>query len=309
MQPIVIHIDNAGELSKPATVLLEKISDAIGGLAKPWQIERVAKAEGKAEIIRVVSQAEVEKIKAISQIEITELQRRAVQRFFVEEAKHQDNIETIITKALPELKENAKPQDMENDWITNFFDKCRLISDEEMQVLWSKILAGEANSPGTYSKRTVNFLNSLDQYDATLFQSLCKFSWTLEDLIPLIYNTDTPIYNKYGINFSSLTHLDEIGLISLKDFGQYTLADLPKSIPALYYGTLINIEFEKESNNVLDVGLVVLSKIGQELAPICKSKAIPEFLDYVLEEWLKRDKNLRTSSLVRLKDQFPPLNP
>ncbi len=32
---------NIGELSKPATVLIEKISDAVGGIAKPWQIRRV----------------------------------------------------------------------------------------------------------------------------------------------------------------------------------------------------------------------------------------------------------------------------
>jgi len=53
---------NIGELSKPATVLIEKISDAVGGIAKPWQIRRVAKAE-----------AEADKIKAIAHIEIDEL--------------------------------------------------------------------------------------------------------------------------------------------------------------------------------------------------------------------------------------------
>jgi hypothetical protein len=49
---------------------------------------------------------------------------------------------------LPELTEAATPEKLEDDWITNFFDKCRLISDEEMQTLWSKVLAGEANAPG-----------------------------------------------------------------------------------------------------------------------------------------------------------------
>jgi hypothetical protein len=36
------------DLSKPATVLIEKISDAVGGIAKPWQTVRVARAEAKA---------------------------------------------------------------------------------------------------------------------------------------------------------------------------------------------------------------------------------------------------------------------
>jgi hypothetical protein len=57
-------IINLGDLSKPATVLIEKISDAVGGLFKPYQIVRVARAE-----------AEAERIRGESQIEISDLQR------------------------------------------------------------------------------------------------------------------------------------------------------------------------------------------------------------------------------------------
>ena len=128
---------NLGELSKPATVLIEKISDAIGGIFQPYQIRRVAEA-----------QAQAEKIQAVSRIEITELQRRAVQRFLAEEAIKQNNIESITRRALTDVRENARPEQVEDDWIANFFDKCRLISDDQMQTLWSKVLAGEANSQG-----------------------------------------------------------------------------------------------------------------------------------------------------------------
>jgi hypothetical protein len=43
---------NLGDLAKPATVLIEKISDAVGGVFKPFQIVRVARAEAEAELIR-----------------------------------------------------------------------------------------------------------------------------------------------------------------------------------------------------------------------------------------------------------------
>ena len=76
-------IINLGELSKPANTLIEKISDAIGGIFKPYQIRRIAQAE-----------TEAEKMRAVSQIKITHLQRRALHRFLAEEAKKQDNIET-----------------------------------------------------------------------------------------------------------------------------------------------------------------------------------------------------------------------
>jgi len=88
---------NIGELSRPATVLVEKISDAVGGIFKPYQIVRVAKAEAQAERVR-----------AESQIEISDLQRRAFHRFLNEEATKQKNIEDITQKALPLLEENSK---------------------------------------------------------------------------------------------------------------------------------------------------------------------------------------------------------
>lgn len=170
---------NLGDISKPATVLIEKISDAVGGYFKPYQIKRVAKAE-----------AEVELIEAEAQIQVSDLQRRAVNRFIAEESKKQENIETIAGEAIPLLEDNSKPENMEEDWIANFFDKCRIVSDNEMQNLWSKVLAGEANSPGSFSKRTVNFLGSLDKSDAELFTSLCGFGWFVGDVVPLIYGGD-----------------------------------------------------------------------------------------------------------------------
>jgi len=176
-------IINLGELSKPATVLIEKISDAVGGLFKPYQIVRVAKAE-----------AEAERIRTDSQMEISDLQRRAFYRWLDEEARKQRNIEEITRGALLQLDDKSQPEKVEDDWIVNFFDKCRLISDDEMQKLWSRVLAGEANAPGCYSKRAVNFLSSLDKADADLFTQLCTFSWGVGGVVPLVYDYEGEIY-------------------------------------------------------------------------------------------------------------------
>jgi len=99
-------------------------------------------------------------IHAKADLQISELQRRALGRLIEEEARKQLNMEQITQKALPQLVDRARPKDISNDWLTNFFDKCRNISEEEMQALWARVLAGEANKPGSYSKRTVNFLTT-----------------------------------------------------------------------------------------------------------------------------------------------------
>jgi hypothetical protein len=268
---------NLSDISKPATILIKKISDAIGGYFRPYQIRRVAKAEAEADII-----------KAKAEIEVTDLQRRALVRFVAEEARKQENIEQITQKALRHLEDTAKPEDMENDWVANYFDKCRIVSDEEMQSLWAKVLAGEANSPGTYSKRTVNFLNSLDKTDADLFTSLCGFGWFLGDVVPLIFDVRQPIYNDRGINFNTLSHLDDIGLASFEGVSGFKRTGLPKRVTISYYGIFLNVELEKETDNDLEIGRVLLTKTGQQLAPICGSNPVDGFQNYVIERWINK---------------------
>ena len=88
---------NIGELSKPATVLIEKISGAVGGIFEPYQIIRKTKAEAEAKIIE-------EK----ADIEVTDIQRRAFKRFLKEEERKQKNIEEIAQKALPQIKDESQ---------------------------------------------------------------------------------------------------------------------------------------------------------------------------------------------------------
>lgn len=268
---------NLGDISKPATVLIEKISDAIGGYFRPYQIRRVAKAEADAQIIE-----------AQSQIEITDLQRRALVRFLGEEARKQDNMEKITQKALPHLNESSKPDNIEDDWIVNFFDKCRLVSNEEMQSLWAKVLAGEANTPGSFSKRTVNMLGSLDKTDALLFTSLCGFCWQIGDMVPLVFDEREIIYNDQGINFDALTHLDSIGLINFGVASSFSRLKLPKRLNVFYQGIVSILEFQQEKENSLAIGKVLLTAAGQELAAICSAKMVEGFKNYTIQIWNNR---------------------
>ena len=209
---------NLGDISRPATVLIEKISDAIGGIAKPWQIVRVAKAEADAQVIH-----------AQTKIEITELEQRGLIRMVHEEGQKQENIENIAAKAILLLSEESKPEQIEKDWLTHFFDRSRLISDNEMQELWSGILAGQANNPGSFSKRTVNLVASLDKSDALLFTKFCSFVWA--NTVPFVLNyEETPeVYAKHGIDFSSLTHLDNLGLITFASFSGFIFKGIGKN--------------------------------------------------------------------------------
>jgi len=280
-----------GDLTKPATVLIEKISEAVGGVFKPYQIVRIAKAEAEANLIQ-----------AESHIQITDLHRRVMYRFLEEEAKKQSNIEAITQSALPLLEDKSSPECVSDDWITNFFDKSRIVSDAEMQALWSRVLAGEANAPGTFAKRTVNLMADLDREDAELFSCLCGFGWEIETLVPLVFDTRAEIYNQKEINFDSLSHLKSLGLIQYNEIAGFSRFGIPKAVTALYYGRPLTLTFPAEADNILDIGKVLLTRAGQQLAPICGSKSVDGFFEFVHDKWASQ-------SLVPKRETEPIIPP
>lgn len=266
---------NLGDISKPATVLIEKISDAVGAVFRPSQMIRIARAE-----------AESGKIRALGEIKISEIQERALSRIIQQEGKRQENIERISALAIPDLRPDAKPENVENDWLSHFFDKCRLVSDAEMQSLWGKLLAGEANQPGAFSRRTVEQVATLDKADALLFANLCKFVWKVgRNIAPLIYDQTLPVYQSAGITFGALTHLDTIGLITYNNLTSFMRKDLPKKITADYYGRCVEIEFDAESGNDVNLGKVMLTLVGTQLTSICATAPVDGFFDYVRKTW------------------------
>jgi hypothetical protein len=240
-------------LSKPINTLIEKISNATGVLYEPTKIRRKAKAE-----------ADAKKTKALVNLEIEEIQKRALNRLVNEEIKKQENIENITEKCFESLGENAKPENIEDDWISNFFDKCKLISDNEMQNLWSKVLAGEANNPGRYSKRTIEFMSTMDKYDAELFNKLAIFCWNFGTLQPIILSFEDKETTDI-LNYSDLAHLNNIGLISLETFGLSKILKNQDQLNISYCGRLVTLKFPNSESNKFSIGHVSLTKIGDDL--------------------------------------------
>lgn len=265
----------------PLLVLVEKIADAVTGLFRPKQIVRVAKAEAEAKVIY-----------AKADLQISELQRRALGRLIEEEAKKQLNMEQITQKALPQLRDKARPEAMNDDWIANFFDKCRTVSDGEMQNLWARVLAGEANAPGSYSKRTVNFLTTLDSEEAELFARFSYLLWQNADGSHFVFESPAiDKFWKFKFHFRAVEHhLQNIGLLDANTLN-YPVSSLLKSgfryvdetyrfvgspPPPVTAGLIQPIE--------LIVGVTYLTAIGAQLLELIDRKKLVGYPNAIMTE-------------------------
>ncbi|TFZ66499.1 DUF2806 domain-containing protein [Hymenobacter sp. UV11] len=277
----ILGLLTAAVAGNPASVFIEKVSAAIEGGLKPWQLRRVASAEMDASVI-----------KAEGDGKIAEIQQRAALRVAAEEVRNQQNIEAAIIKALPNIKADAKPEEMDNDWLANFFDKCRLISNEEMQKLWAQVLAGEANSPGSFSHRTINFLSSMSQKDAEDFRLLCSYGWYNENgsMTPVIFkieSEDLPI----KISFNQFQHLEDIGLIKFQSGMFSNSYSLLKNCNTFsYLGRVYEIKCKSDSDasekdRGVSIGKIILTKLGDELALVCQPVQDEKVVEYTFKVW------------------------
>lgn len=286
--PNVSFINLSG-IAKPiadvAIVLIDKFDKAICGSLRPWQLRRVAKAE-----------ADVSLIKKDTEMRCNSLERRASRRAGAENIQYQKNYEQILTKMPLYLNEKATPEKVNNDWIVHAFEKFKKVSDEEMQDLWARVIAGEANTPGKFSKRTINFIETLEKEEAELFTKLMQFGCDFgypNNNEPLIFNNKDEIYTKNDINFSTLNHLKAIGLINFNPLTGIILTySIPgvKSTPKLgmkkiwigYKGNKLMLESEKDN---LEIGKVTLTELGKELATLCNSEKNDDFLEYITKKY------------------------
>jgi hypothetical protein len=273
---VPLNPGDVGEVSKAGVALLDKVSDALGWILKPVQIKRVAEAEVDALVIRTKGE-----------IAVTELQRRAFTRLLAEETRAQTNMEDIAFQAMPALEDTAQFEHMDDDWITNFFDKCRMISDEQMQQVWSKVLAGEANHPGSFSKRTVTLLGAMDKKDASLFTALCSFNWTLQgELTPFIYDPQHSIYKTHDISADTLWHLSHIGVIVYSGSVLIQRTNCPRLMEMNYHGARFRLELPNDGA-ALPIGRVALTQAGRELAQLCNVTEVPGYADFIVEKFTK----------------------
>lgn len=201
------------DLLEPLTKLVEVVANAIGVSYEPKRLIRKAKAEAQAERILAVERAKTNAMLAQDMEQYNQLsiiEKRVLQI----EQKRQTNINNIIEVAAQSLEEekSVSSEPVNPDWATRFFDIAQDISDETMQDLWGRILAGEIKCPKSYSMRTLDVLRNITCEEARLFEKVANF--VMYDASYFVYYDSSFRENdKIGLSYEEIAKMTEIGLI------------------------------------------------------------------------------------------------
>ena len=288
-------VEHPLEKGASTNALLDAISNMTGADFGPRQSKSPAKVQAQTRLINARAETKEDLIRTRNRIKEDDMRRRAEHRRAYEDVQHQINMENLIAKAFPQLTQQARPHDIEPGWVANLFDKARNVSDDDMQELWARILAGEANAPGTYSRRTVNSLSDMDKVDAELFAKLCDFICMIQTNVsklemPLVFDERASIYRQHEIHFVNLLHLDSIGLIRyiLNEGELVGFRNFSEEVSVFYSGRRLVVK-PRTPQNPLATGRVELTRTGRELSSICNTKHVEGFWEYMKDYWKEHD--------------------
>lgn len=131
------------------------------------------------------------------------------------------NIVSAYSFAINELKKlpGVDGENLDSDWATAFYDSAKDSSDEEIQVLWGKILAGEIAHHGKFYKRTLSILKNMESEEAKHFVELVPLLITKETVPEFIFQ------NNEFFQYNDLQTLMDCGIVNSSD-GLYTYTGL-----------------------------------------------------------------------------------
>lgn len=295
-----LEITDVLGLSEPLTKLFETVACGIGKIYEPTHVRRMAKA--KADEIKLISDTVSENIDlpvvyqngtiSIDASDATNLVQRAQNRFLFQQMKKQQNIESVIEYACNELenKTNVSSTPVDDNWVNVFFDAVANISDEYMQKLWGKLLAGEVEQPGRYSLRTLDTLRKLTPKEALLFQNAASFilncSANIENdtfpddhFIPTLQNLE-----QYGLYYHMIAILIDAGLFITNSKVYVGCVLHSNEIGHIYYQGQPAIEMINPTTReqIVVQQAYVLTTAGIELLHIVRrTSELPQVVNYI----------------------------
>ena len=292
---------NATEIIKamndPAIKLIEAVSRAIGKAYEPRYTKRMADAkayeiEKISETMRNNSDLPIVYTGGETNVDISDydsLRQRTGARLAYQEIRKQENIEAVVDKAYEEIQGKTLQSDnpVNQDWMSRFISNVGEVSDEEMQMLWAKVLAGEVIAPKTFSLKTLDCLRNLTSDDAVLFSKVCPF---------IIHNSfllsNMDINQKYGIFYNDVLRLDDCGLLNSSGFITMNMKVGKENKLILDFEEYILMgQCNDGKDHKISIGEFPLSRSGRELAQLARKEKMPGNYIIDVSETVKKEAN------------------
>jgi len=304
--------------------LIDLIGQAIGGLAAPHQIKRIARAEaeaarhsqlldaqtkkdllliqqGKAKLRNGVIESAPEVFQDIigenGEDKAAKLISIANSSSDADAARRVLNILSIAQKAKDDAEqvstnEEISEQHVDPDWFVKWRLGAQEVSNDEIQQIWARILAGEIKQPGTYDLRTLQFMSQMSRKDAEFIQHMAQFR-TRNAIYKPENIEDNPFFK-----FSDILRLNELGLVvsGVDGLGlstTFTTSSPDKFVTVIVGNVLALLIEHPEKNKKLVLPTYVVSNVFQQLADLSRVSIDRVYMEHIGHQIKKQGFSVR----------------
>ncbi len=219
------------------------------------------------------------------------IEERANKRERINYLRQQQNIESIIQKAIQYCSDSEVTDRADQDWFSRFIKLAEDVSNKTMQELWAKILAGEITAPGSFSLKSLKTFRSLSINEAKLLSKACSLA--VQDhgnkslrIISGAYQTPG-IFNffskdrehkiklsSFGLSYAELMTLADNHLVFIQET---ELSPMRKGEAVNFHYNGLNLNFVATKNNCV-LSFYKFTPIGSELAQLISDNTNDQFI-------------------------------
>lgn len=220
-----------------------------------------------ADSYAVIKQAETE-----AKAELLRLKGRDEVADYIEarETRKLNNVKSVLEKATSHFTEGEKVSDepVNADWTNRFIGIVEGISDETLQDIWGRILAGEVKQPNSYSLRTLDLLRNITKEEAELFVKASKY----------YIDGDYICTEEFALTLNETLLLCETGLINSEELTMnWTVNPNSRLNIDIDRQTMLALHNDSPKTIICNPSIRKLSKAGIEIMSLIERKNRTEF--------------------------------
>jgi len=245
----------------------------------------------------------VQPIPASEESQASAPMQHALEVLAAEKLKNEINVAQAAMHAEAELAgETLEPPEAlpSADWVTRWRDSAEKVSQDEMQQLWGRILAGEIKKPGTYSLRALEVIRNLSKEDAELISTIANYR--SNDFIFRPESQD--FFEKKGLHFSTLMELQDLGLIGGVEsigLGLQIKAPPEESLKGFFVFTRYVVSYSSEEmGKSFSVPVYTISKMGRQIIGLAKAEDDLPYIALLKDQLVKNGCKASVHEIVEM---------
>lgn len=218
----------------------------------------------------------------------------------VKKLKNQKNVAEIAINNAKEGTDFSEESGVNEEWFDRFMESASFVSDEQMQLVWGKILANEFETPGTMPPNMLRILSEFTQEYAMAFRSLCSMRMLLlaisedEKVMEgrwrnvIIFEKNVEYMNKIGLSFEMLNELETLGVIKFDALAGYSAIGIKYDKVLVYINGTV-IETSSHPDDKFPIGNVIFTDAGGALRKITEPYELEGYVD-IVKNYLKTNR-------------------